>query len=247
MKLQPSIAVLCMIWSASSLAGAQPPPPPTYYPPPPYAVPAEAPPATIVAPRKVSTLDAPRNALELSVATGYTQGFGQLRANVGLPSVISAGVGLDLGVGWRISPRWAVLWTGEYQEFTAERSSHAGGLTNTLGVQYHFAPTQRTDPWAELGAGYRFLWETSAFAPTLYTHGFQLVHVRLGLDFRANEQIALGPIIGADATMFRYQDGPYFSAYIPDARVSTFIYAGIQGRFDIGGQGTSSYVVVGKN
>jgi hypothetical protein len=199
---------------------------------------AAAPPPTIVVQRGMR---APRNALELSLATGYTQGFGSMAPGLGLPAVASAGVGFDLGIGWRFTEHWAVLWTGEYQTYSAERSAYASGMTNTLGVQYHFAPLTPTDPWAELGAGYRYLWESDRYGATVQWHGWQLVHVRLGFDFRTNENIAFGPVIGADATQFLWEDLPYYSVHIHDARLSTFIYAGVQGRFDVGGHTNTTY------
>lgn len=251
MKLALSVAMLGVISSASWLARAQPPasqPPPTSPPPPIYypGTTAEPPSASWSrstsleaiepAPKRIA---APQNALELSFGTGYTQGFGSLSGGVGFPSVISAGVGFDIGIGYRINARWGVLWTGGYQEFTPERSDAAGGVTSSVSVQYHFAPTHQIDPWVDLGAGYRLLWEIPVFGPTLQSHGLQLARVRVGLDIRVDEQIALGPVIGADATIFRWQDVPYFSDYIDDQRVSTFIFAGLQGRFDFGARPSS--------
>ena len=231
------------------------PPPPTYeYPTVPgtdatTASPSGEVPAPTVTVRAVRKkgMAAPHNALELSFSTGYTQGFGSLAPGVGMPSVATAGVGFDVGVGYRFNAHWAVLWTGEYQQFTSQRSDVVDGITNTVGVQYHFAPTSRTDPWAELGAGYRYLWESNVYGPTVQWHGFQYVHVRLGLDVRTSEEVAIGPVIGADMTEFRWQDLPYYSVYIHDPRLSTFVYAGVQGRFDLGGGRTNpTYQVYAK-
>jgi hypothetical protein len=258
MKLGPSIAALGVITSASWLARAQPPeeqPMTAPQPPPPPVYEATLPsssgevpePTVMVRTVRTKGMAAPRDALELSFATGYTQGFGSLSRGVGLPSVATAGVGFDLSIGYRINAHWAVLWTGEYQEFTAQRSDTAGGVTNMVGAQYHFAPTSRTDPWAELGAGYRYLWESNVYGPTVQWHGFQYVHVRLGLDVRTSEEVAIGPVIGADMTEFRWRDLPYYSVYIHDARLSTFVYAGVQGRFDLGGGRTNpTYQVYAK-
>ena len=247
MRLASCVAVFAAASSASWLARAQPPdsqhapPPPPIYTPPPSYVPAPTyyvvPGAEKPAPGRLA---APRNALELTVGTGYTQGFGNLTRGVGLPSVVSAGVGFDFGVGYRFNEHWAVRWAWQFQDFTAERTDAAGGFMSSVSAQYHFAPTRRVDPWLELGVGYRYLWESLDFGPIVQTHGVQLVHVNVGLDFRPDEQIALGPVIGADATMFRWQDRPGYSIYLADPQVSTFVYAGIQGRFDIGGSTTST-------
>jgi len=191
-------------------------------------------------------MPAPRDALELSFGTGYTQGFGSLSRGVGLPSVASAGVGFNFGLGYRINAHWAVLWTGEYEQFTAERSDIVDGITNTVGAQYHLAPMNKVDPWAELGAGYRYLWESNAYAPSVRWHGFQLVHLRVGIDFRIDPATAIGPVIGADATIFQYEDLPYYTVHIDDTRPSTFVYAGLQGRFDIGGHTPAVYQVYAK-
>jgi hypothetical protein len=231
MKLASSAFLLGAALTVTSLSQAQPPE--TYPPPAPVA------PAQGEVPVAKRPLGAPSNALELSVSTGYTQGFGNLKSGVGLPSVATVGIGFDLGVGYRIDPNWAVLWNGQYQEFTAERVAHARGITNDIAVQYHFAPMRQVDPWIEGGAGYRVFWEDPDVGATLTTHGFQLARVRAGLDLRADEYVAIGPIIGADATLFLFQDVPNLGTSISDPRLSTFVYAGLQGRFDVGGKTVS--------
>ena len=96
---------------------------------------------------------APQNAFEMSVNTGYTQGFGTLSPGVSLPNVSSAGVGVGLGLGYRVSPELLLGINGQYNELTSE-----GGYTGTRGVSagvnadFHFAPTNRIDPWLSVGA-----------------------------------------------------------------------------------------------
>lgn len=226
MKIALSFVTLSLCATAAGVALAQPPEAVPYYVP--YERPAER------------SLEAPRNALELSVGTGYSQGFGNLKSGVGMPSVVTPGAGLTLGVGYRVDPSWAVLWSGEYMELTAERTTTARSFTTGLALQYHLAPMQRVDPWVEVGAGYRFLVEDNSVGPNLLTHGFQLGRVRAGLDFRIADAVALGPMIGADATLFIFQDFPNLQTNISDPTISTFIFAGLQGRFDIG-QSTKSY------
>ena len=226
MKIALSFVTLGLCVTAAGGALAQPPEPAPYYVP--YERPSER------------RLEAPRNALELSLGTGYSQGFGNLRSGVGMPSVVTPGAGLTLGVGYRIDPSWAVLWSGDYAELMAERSNTARTFTTGLALQYHLAPMQKVDPWVEVGAGYRFLIEDSSVGPNLLTHGFQLGRVRAGLDFRIADAVALGPMVGADATLFVFQDFPSLQTNISDPTISTFIFAGVQGRFDIG-QSTSSY------
>lgn len=92
----------------------------------------------------------------------------------------------------------------------------------------------RLDPWVELGTGYRGFWETAEGQNALLTHGFQLARARVGMDLRGSEALSIGPVIGADATLLLWQDGGQQVA-IADPRLSTFVFAGIQGRLDVGG------------
>jgi outer membrane protein W len=228
MKLALSFVALAVSSTATGLALAQPPG--SYE-------------ATYLTPERPSTtggrLPAPANAVELSVATGYSQPFGDLSGGIGFKDVAKVGIGVDVGVGYRIDPKWGVSWFGQYQEFNAERADAARAFTTSLAAQYHFNPYRRLDPWVELGAGYKFFLEDPTVGKNVLTHGFQLGRLRAGLDFRAAEAVALGPIVGADATLFLFQDAPNAQTNISDPRVSTFVYAGLQGRFDIGIAGTA--------
>jgi hypothetical protein len=174
-------------------------------------------------------------ALELVVATGYTQGFGQLDRATGLPRVAHAGIGVDVGAGYRVNPRWGVTLTGQYQELQAERAEATRGFAGTVAAQYHLDPNLVLDPWLELGAGYRALWETRPLArQDVLTHGVQVGRARIGLDVRVSPELAIAPVVGADATVFLWQDAGTTTA-IADPRFSTFVFAGLQGRFDVGG------------
>jgi opacity protein-like surface antigen len=178
---------------------------------------------------------APEKALELNVGTGYTQPFGELSDGVGFPSVANAGVGVEVGAGYRIDPRIGVNISGQYQELEADRGTGTRGLSGTVAVQYHFKPDSRIDPWAELGAGYRALWQTFGNnQDTIVSPGLQAARARVGADLRVSQDVALGPFVGADANVFLFQDG----SAIDSPRISTFVQAGLQGRFDIGGTRT---------
>ena len=149
-----------------------------------------------------------------------------------MPSVASPGVTLDLGVGYRVNPKWAVMWSGQYAELTSERADAARAFTGTLAAQYHFAPTQRVNPWFEFGAGYKFFEDPATQS--------QLPHPRpparsLARRHRLPRRRGRLPrrLIGGDATYFLFQDVPGAGTNIPDPTVSTFVYAGLQGRFDI--------------
>lgn len=180
---------------------------------------------------------APSSAFEATVGTGYTQGFGMLRSGVGMPQVSREGIGVDVAAGYRIDPHWAVSLGAQYQEFRAENADAARGGTGTIAAQYHIAPTTRLDPFVELGSGYRMLWQVApgGQGPNVLNHGFQLGRVRAGLDLRLSPDIAVAPVIGADATLFLWQDSGGNNIAIANPAVSTFVFAGVQGRLDVGG------------
>ncbi len=177
---------------------------------------------------------APRNALELTVGTGYTQGLGMLERGVNMPAVVQAGIAADVGVGYRLDPRWSIGATLQYQELQAQRAEGARGIATGLQIAYHVNPMTRLDPWIQLGTGYRLLWEEGNGAgPNLLTHGFELARLTVGVDLRATPQLALGPILGADLNLPLWQNP---GGTIEEPRINTFVYAGVQGRFDIGGE-----------
>lgn len=187
-------------------------------------------------------VEAPRKALEIGVNAGYTQGFGALRGGSLLVNPADAGFGVGADLGYRVNPRWSIVATGQYNQFSASDAlrtpTNIRGSVFSLGATYHTMPFGRLDPWLNVGAGYRLL----SVAPdgarndTLY-HGFQLAKLQVGLDVRASKDIAIGPVIGGDLNYFAWQNpeqGPSNQA-IADRRVSTFVFAGVQGRFDVGG------------
>jgi hypothetical protein len=205
------------------------------------------------APTYVTTpFRAPRNAFEINVNTGYTQGFGDIMPGQKIGDVADAGLGIGLDLGYRATPGFSISASAQYQEFDPDNSLKATatrGLTAGLNATWHFAPFQRVDPTFALGTGYRLLWEVPEGPNNnLLTHGFQLVKGQLGLDVRLNDSIAIGPMVGADLTLFLWQnpEGPAGNREIDDPRISTFVYAGVQGRFDIGGQRVAPVAEIGQ-
>jgi peptidoglycan-associated lipoprotein len=183
--------------------------------------------------RHAHYLEPPRHALELTLGTAYTQGFGLLEQGVNMQTVSQAGVGLDFGLGYRIDPHWMIGATGEYQDMRAQRAQSVRGVATGFQVAYHFAPSYRADPWVSLGAGWRFLYETyEATNHTILTQGLEMARVMVGLDWRVSREVAMGPVIGADLDEFLAQDD---RGGLQNPGVSTFVHAGLLGRFDLGG------------
>ncbi len=186
--------------------------------------------------------NAPARAFEATLGTGYTQGFGQLTRGGAndVNDVVNGGGAIELGLGARLSPRLSLGVEGQYQDFgtgmTLDSGASARGAAFDVDVQYHFAPYRRLDPWLKLATGYRMLWQSPVHAANTMWHGLDLLKVQAGLDFRSGPGVAIGPMIGADLNVFLWtrRDGGANSA-LADPRLSTFVYAGIQGRFDAGG------------
>jgi hypothetical protein len=184
------------------------------------------------------SLAAPSNALELTLGTGYTQGFGQYQKGAAdnLKDVAGPGLGIDLGVGYRLSPTWMLGATGAYQAYQAgnfEGDTSAGGATARIDATYHLATYSRLDPWLKGGLGYRYLCEcgTPSTRTGLRLHGFELFNLSAGLDLRFAKQIALAPVVGASLTTFLWDR----TDAIADPRLGVFAYGGLQARFDVGG------------
>lgn len=186
---------------------------------------------------------APRGAFEIGLGTAYTQGFGSISGNTGrVQDIANAGIGFGLDLSSRVSPGFAIGLTGNYQEYKADNRLPEG--TNTRGVtagikaDFHIAPYQRVDPWVSVGTGYRMQWIVpDGPGNNTMLHGFELGKVQLGADIRASDSVAIGPFIGADLNMFvwRNPEGAVGNIELSDKRVNTFIFAGLQGRFDVGG------------
>jgi hypothetical protein len=184
------------------------------------------------------TLSAPRQALELSLATSLVAGLGQIprggkdRASETLDSGTSAA----LGVGYRASPSWAFELSTAYEFYdkgpTSGTATSADGAVARVSATYHFDSRTRTDPWLKAGAGYRWLQESDAMGTVHEFHGFDLTGLAAGLDLRVDPRIAFGPALGADLNLLLWDR----SHATTDPHVSVFWYLGVQVRIDLSGR-----------
>ena len=185
--------------------------------------------------------DVPIQAFEINGSIGYTQGFGEIVDGLNVNKVITEGLGTELGLGYRIDPHWSVGAYGQYNQFSAERSDQARGLTAGLQVTYHILPFEHWDPWLQFGTGYRILWEQPANdsgLPTVMTHGFEPARFTVGLDYRLSRDIAISPQAGIDLSVPAWQTVHNNTVALDDPRPSTYVFAGMGMRFDL----TSKYV-----
>lgn len=182
---------------------------------------------------------APSKAIEIGLAPRSTRGFGMIAPRRSLEDVTGAGLAFGLSVDWRMSPRWSVGAAGEYQEFRQEQNSSVRGVATSLGATYHFLPERVGDPWLRLGTGYRSLWENDPVGSSVSSvqrRAFELATLTLGYDVRLTEDVAIAPTAGATFDLFVWQAPPTSGQAAPASPgVATFVYAGFQGRFEIGG------------
>ncbi len=184
---------------------------------------------------------APKNAFELGVNTGYTQGFGVVSRGRTVGGIAGAGFGAGIDLGYRATPGFSIGAAAQYQGFSAAGTLPAGTMVRggsvDLQATFHSSPYSRVDPYVTVGGGYRALWEVpTGTAPTIMTHGFELGKVQVGVDLRTNEAIAISPVVGAGVDMFVWQNAEGAeTARIRGRGVSGFVFAGVEGRFDLGG------------
>lgn len=184
---------------------------------------------------------APRRSFEVGVNGGYTQPFGEIKDGQGFTDIVDAGGLVGLMLGYRFTPHWSLEGTTSFHESAVDTRQgeqlDVRGLT--VGVQgtFHARPYERVDPYVSLGAGYRMLWLVPDFEPNMLIHGFELAKVMVGVDFRVSEDVALGPVVGADLNLLLWENGSpdVNDDNIDDPRPSTFLFAGVAGRFDVGG------------
>ena len=195
---------------------------------------------------------APKKAFELGVNTGYTQGFGVLSGGRPVGRIAGPGFGAGIDLGYRATPGFSIGVAGQFQGYSASsdlpRGTMVRGGSADLQATFHAAPYSHIDPWVTVGGGYRALWQVpTGSTPTIMTHGFELGKLQLGVDLRASESVAISPTIGAGVDMFVWENvAGGEAARLRGRGASGFLFAGIQGRFDIGGaRANKPRVIVG--
>ncbi|HEX6277592.1 MAG TPA: hypothetical protein VFZ53_31330 [Polyangiaceae bacterium] len=185
---------------------------------------------------------APKNALELTLGNGFSQGFGSpdSRTNT-LADLTRGGLSTQLGISLRVSPEWAFGTYGEGARYFAAAGMPDGtvGYGAAFGVQamWFAAPYSQINPWLGLGTGFRGYWVDLPKGHESL-HGYDLVRLRLGADYRLGPSTSVGPMLGATLTLFdTHRDAETNDVRsTKDPEVTAFLFAGFQGRFEIGGQ-----------
>jgi hypothetical protein len=186
---------------------------------------------------------APANALELGIATGYTQGGGPVGGGmVHVEDISKAGGAVALDALYRINPTFAVGAYGSFSKYATgdQISDQSDVLGATAGIQAaaHLRPEHSVDPWVSVGTGWRGLWLSPQSGKNTSLQGLELARLQVGVDYRVSENVAIAPVIGGSLNLFVSEDSPMTTKYteIADKKVNFIGFAGLAGRFDLGGK-----------
>jgi hypothetical protein len=190
--------------------------------------------------RSDHALEPVKNAVELTIGTGYEQGFGKFSSK--LPSLTDVGTGggaVQVGVGYRIIPQLslglyasgAAFGQGDQVQSSADLYSAASGVQ----VDWHILPGgYALDPWVSIGSGWRGYWIRENGATTSL-QGIELAKLQVGVDYRLTRSVSISPVLGVDLSTFLTEETPGENGFhnVASPEVNTFFFAGLMGRFDI--------------
>jgi hypothetical protein len=184
-----------------------------------------------------------RNAFEIGVSTGYSQGAGKLGGSMGhLEDVSGPGGLVEVDLGYRIIPELSIGAYGTFSKFQKgdQLASGTDVLGATAGIQaaWHFRPDRSVDPWVSLGGGWKGLWLDPSVGKTTSLQGLELARLQIGADYRVSKDVAIAPVIGGSLSMFVSEDSPMTAdlTELNDKQVNFTGFAGLSGRFDLGGR-----------
>jgi hypothetical protein len=183
-----------------------------------------------------------KNAFEIGVATGYTQGGGKLGGNMGsLEDLSGPGGAVEVDLGYRILPQLSLGAYGTFAKY--QKGDNVANDTDVLGATaglqavLHARPDRSVDPWVSLGTGWKGLWLNPSSGKVTSLQGLELARLQLGVDYRVSKDVAIAPVIGGSLSMFISQDSDMTAdlTEITDKKVNFTGFAGLSGRFDLGG------------
>jgi hypothetical protein len=198
------------------------------------ATPALANPTTEV----THTLPAIDSALELSLASSSSYGRGGLGGTMpDVDDVAKPGLALDLSIGYRATPAFLIGGYMTLGGYGNPDSDDHGAVTAALGIEvdYHLMPTAKLDPWISVGTGVKLMAIDTGDGVERALTGLELAKVQVGLDYRLSPRFAIGPVLGASATMYRSLHDDTMSddpIAIEDQDINWTFSLGVLGRFD---------------
>jgi len=198
------------------------------------------------APRSRVMSTAPSHAFELTLGSGFAQGFGDVSKTMHLADLAGEGAAIQVGLGYRANPRFMIGAYAEGSGYDAgdlnSRQAHPLGAAAGLQAQWHYAPFRRAHPWVGIGAGWRGYWESGHDSVTRSLQGADLLRMQLGADVRLSPGFSLSPVLGVSLAEYFAQKQPGAPSFhaVDAPRTNIFLFAGALGRFDIGGSRSMS-------
>jgi len=156
----------------------------------------------------------PGTGFEAGLRVGYAVPLGNLVGgdddDRGLDNAIKGALPIWADLGYRVLPE---LFLGLYGQYGFGFSGHmfgdacddnpepdcsASSLRLGLEVHYHPVPESVANPWVGLGLGYEWLMfaiERGGSGLSFTVHGFELLNLQAGLDFKVTDNFYLGPAL----------------------------------------------------
>jgi hypothetical protein len=183
-----------------------------------------------------------KNAFELGVAAGYSQGAGQVSGGMPhLQDLSGPGGIVEIDAGYRIIPAVSVGLYGTFAQYQngdqVASSTDVYGATAGVQAVAHLRPDRSIDPWVSLGTGWKGEWLNPTTGKVTSLQGLELARLQIGADYRVSKDVAIAPMIGGSLGMFVSEDTPMTTDYteIETKKVNFTGFAGLSGRFDLGG------------
>lgn len=181
------------------------------------------------------TMPAIKGGLEISLAASTAQTVGEIGGGMNADDTIGSAGELDLQIGYRVSPHLAIGFYATAQAFAEGSAPYERDVyTGSSGIEadFHFRPDRAVDPWVSIGSGVRALLIDADDGKSILV-GAEVARLQLGTDFRLDENFALGPVIGASATLYGAQKAPMQNFEELEGKgINWTLSAGIAGRFN---------------
>ncbi len=159
---------------------------------------------------------------------------GDIGGGMDADDVIGSAGQFDLEIGSRLTPHLSLAFYSNIQPFARVNTDARTLYTGSAGAvaALHLRPSSAVDPWISLGSGVRGLLIENDDGTSI-TVGAELARVQLGTDFRLNEDVAIGPVIGASASLYGAAKPPMQEfAELSDKGINWTFTAGVAGRFN---------------
>jgi hypothetical protein len=175
--------------------------------------------------------------LELGLSTGSATTVGDVGDNMDAGDLIGTAAQLELQVGTRLTPQFGLAFYANGQALTTGSTRSRDVYTGAAGIAatFHVRPHHTIDPWISVGTGLRALMiDDDGLSLGV---GVELARIQLGTDFRITEDFALGPVIGASASLYGAIRTPERDFEELDNKgINWTLSAGVAGRFNAFGK-----------